>query len=99
MEIPDLSKEEGLTFLNHYLQDKSFIEGFNPSKADTLVLDKIKSCPSEKFENLYRWYKQISSFDSAEKKQLPNCDIELKFSEQQDKKPEVDLSRNRFVDR
>ena len=92
MEIPDLSTEEGQIFLNNYLRDKSFIEGFNPSKADALVLDKIKSCPSEKLENLYRWYKQISSFDSAEKKQLPNCEIGLKFYEKQqaqDKKPEV----------
>ena len=39
MEIPDVSKEEGLRFLDQHLKDKSYIGGFLPSRADTLVWD------------------------------------------------------------
>ena len=80
MEIPDLQSEEGEKFLDNFLKDKSYIAGYEPSKADILVWEKIKKCPSDKYDNLHRWFIQISSFDSNEKKVLPSSDLELKFA-------------------
>ena len=79
MEIPDLSKGEGLAFLNSHLKDKSFIGGFNPSKADVSVWEKLKKCPSEEYENVHRWYNQISSYGS-ERSTFPSSDIAIKFA-------------------
>ena len=80
MEIPDVSKEEGLRFLDLHLKDKSYIGGFLPSRADTLVWDKLKKCPSEHFENVFRWYKHFTSYGS-ERNSLPQCDIEITFAQ------------------
>lgn len=79
MEIPDLSKEEGLVFLNNHLKDKSFIGGFKPSKADVSVWEKLKKCPSEQYENVHRWHNQISSYGS-ERNTFPASDIAIKFA-------------------
>ena len=80
MEIPDLSKEEGLVFLNNHLKDKSFMGGFQPSKADVSVWEKLKKCPSsEQYENLHRWYNQISSYGS-ERNTFPVSDLTIKFA-------------------
>ena len=80
MEIPDISKEEGLTFLDNHLKDKSYIGGYNPSKADTLVWDKLKKCPCDKFENVFRWYKHFATF-GAERNSLPPSDVEISFAQ------------------
>ena len=45
MEIPDLQSEEGEKFLDNFLKDKSYIAGYEPSKADILVWEKIKAGP------------------------------------------------------
>ena len=78
MEIPDLSKEEGLSFLNTYLKDKSYIGGYHATKADVSVWDKLRKCPSDQYENVFRWYNHIHSYGS-ERNSLPNSDIEIKF--------------------
>ena len=78
MDIPDLSSEEGLDFLDKYLKDKSYCFGFSPSKADSLIWEELKKAPCEKYENLLRWYRHISSYGS-ERKVFPNSDIELRF--------------------
>ena len=82
MEIPDLSKEEGLVFLNNHLKDKSFIGGFKPSKADVAVWEKLKKCPSEQYENVHRWHNQITSYGS-ERNTFPVSDIAIKFASMQ----------------
>ena len=80
LEIPDLSKEEGLVFLNNHLKDKSFIGGFKPSKADVSVWEKLKKSPSsDQYENVHRWHNQISSYGS-ERNTLPSSDIAIKFA-------------------
>ena len=78
MDIPDLSSEEGLDFLDKYLKDKSYCFGFSPSKADSLIWEELKKAPGEKYENLLRWYRHISSYGS-ERNVFPNSDIELRF--------------------
>jgi len=80
MEIPDLSSSEGAQFLDNYLKDRSYIAGFHPSQADTQVWGKLQGSPSEKFENLCRWYNNITSY-GQDKKSFPSSDLEIKFAQ------------------
>ena len=80
MELPDLGSNEGLQFLDEYLKDKSYISGFHPSQADTQVWGKLQGTPSDIYQNLTRWYNNISSY-GQDKKGLPSCDLVLKFAQ------------------
>ena len=88
MEIPDPACEEGIEFLEKYFKDKSYCFGFYPTKADALIWEKLKKPPSEKYENLSRWYRHIASYGS-ERNIFPKSDIELLFNkkEKEAKKP------------
>ena len=80
MEIPDLSKDEGLEYLNNYLSDKSFMDGYKASKADVLVWEKLRKRPTDKYENIVRWFSLISSY-GAERNILPSSDLSIKFAQ------------------
>ena len=88
MEIPDLACEEGLDFLEKYFKDKSYCFGFHPTKADALIWEELKKAPSEKYENLLRWYRHIASYGS-ERNIFPKSEIDLLFNkkEKEAKKP------------
>ncbi|KAF3693106.1 Phenylalanine--tRNA ligase beta subunit [Channa argus] len=58
----DMSTPAGLKALNGFLADKSYIEGFVASQADTAVFDAISSAPSPTFCHLLRWYNHIKTF-------------------------------------
>ncbi|KAM6933008.1 phenylalanine--tRNA ligase beta subunit [Xenentodon cancila] len=66
----DMSTQEGLTVLNNFLADKSYMEGFAASQADTIVFDAIPAHPSHTFCHLWRWYNHIKSFQ-MERAHLP----------------------------
>merc|ERR1711931_589037 len=51
-----------LKTLNSHLEDKSYIEGYTPSLADTTVFDALGSSPSSDYSHALRWYKQIQSY-------------------------------------
>ena len=88
MEIPDPACEEGIEFLEKYFKDKSYCFGFYPTKADALIWEELKKPPSEKYENLSRWYRHIASYGS-ERNIFPKSDIGLLFNkkEKEAKKP------------
>jgi len=62
MSFGDVSAPAGLTKLDAFLQDKSYICGFAPSQEDVSVFNAIKSSPSGDFVNALRWYTHIASF-------------------------------------
>ncbi|XP_053176942.1 phenylalanine--tRNA ligase beta subunit [Scomber japonicus] len=66
----DMSTPTGLKALNDFLADKSYIEGFLASQADTEVFDTIPSAPSRTFCHLLRWYNHIKTFQ-RERASLP----------------------------
>jgi len=66
----DMSTPAGLKALNDFLADKSYIEGFAASQADTAVFDTIPSAPSQTLCHLLRWYNHIKSFQ-RERANLP----------------------------
>ncbi|XP_056007409.1 elongation factor 1-beta-like isoform X2 [Ostrea edulis] len=65
MGFGDLKKKEGLTALNEYLADKSYIEGFQPSQADGVVFNALSGSPSADLVNALRWYNHIKSYGAA----------------------------------
>jgi len=58
--VADLKK------LNETLRDRSYLEGYQPSQADTAAFDTIKSVPSD-LPHVARWYNHIKSFGDLRK--------------------------------
>ncbi|XP_022305056.2 elongation factor 1-beta-like [Crassostrea virginica] len=65
MGFGDLKKKEGLSALNTYMADKSYIEGYQPSQADSVVFDALSGPPPADLENALRWYNHIKSYGAA----------------------------------
>ncbi|KAM4627168.1 phenylalanine--tRNA ligase beta subunit isoform 2-T2 [Polymixia lowei] len=66
----DMSTPAGLKALNDFLADKSYIEGFAASQADTAVFDALPSAPLPALRHTLRWYNHIKSFQ-RERASLP----------------------------
>lgn len=60
-----LNSDAGFTFLNNYLSDRSYIRGYQPSKADAVVYKTLDSEPSVKYLHLLRWYNHMKSYGKA----------------------------------
>lgn len=70
MGFGDLRKPEGLKSLNSFLEDKSYIDGFQPSQADVAVYESLAGSPAVEYPHALRWYKHITSY-SKDLKALP----------------------------
>jgi elongation factor 1-beta len=69
MAFGDLSGAAGLKKLNEHLRSKSYIEGYQPSQADTAAFEQIKSAPSASdYVHVLRWYNHVKSFGDLRKK-------------------------------
>ncbi|XP_033639557.1 elongation factor 1-beta-like [Asterias rubens] len=64
MGFGDLKKPAGLSALNAYLADRSFIEGYTVSQADVVVFQAMSGAPSADLCNALRWYNQVKSYNS-----------------------------------
>ncbi|CAG9805894.1 unnamed protein product [Chironomus riparius] len=67
MAFGDVKSAKGLTELNNFLADNSYIVGYAPSKSDTSVFDALGKAPSDEYANIARWYRHISSFAANER--------------------------------
>lgn len=72
----DMNTPAGLKALNDFLADKSYIDGFTASQADTSVFDAIPSVPSPTFCHLRRWYNHIKSFQDV-RASLPSSESQF----------------------
>lgn len=64
-----MDNDAGVAVLNMFMEDKSYIEGVQPSQADVAVFEAIKSAPdASKHSHAARWYCHIKSF-GAERQQ------------------------------
>lgn len=68
----DMSTPAGLKALNDFLADKSYVEGFTVSQADTSIFDTLRSAPSPTLCHLRRWYNHIKSFQ-RDRASLPSA--------------------------
>eukprot|EP00917_Polyrhabdina_sp_WS-2016_P027395 GHVP01058496.1.p1 GENE.GHVP01058496.1~~GHVP01058496.1.p1 ORF type:complete len:209 (+),score=62.34 GHVP01058496.1:421-1047(+) len=67
MTFGDLTKEKGLMKLNDYLETRSYIEGYEGTVADLVVLESLLSCPDfKKYPHASRWYEHIVALSSSE---------------------------------
>ncbi|XP_035213498.1 elongation factor 1-beta-like [Stegodyphus dumicola] len=65
MVFSDLKTDEGLKSLDEHLADHSYIEGFQPSQADTTVFKALSKTPDFKYPHALRWYNHIKSFGNG----------------------------------
>ncbi|CAH0518870.1 unnamed protein product [Peronospora belbahrii] len=58
----NLDQDTGLKKLNGFLTNRSYIEGYKFSSADTVVLQQFSAVPdAAKFANVYRWYVHVAA--------------------------------------
>ncbi|XP_018332487.1 elongation factor 1-beta'-like [Agrilus planipennis] len=72
MAVGDLKTEAGITQLNSYLEDKSYLSGYQPTQVDIQTLNSIGKAPGANFPHALRWYTHIKSFTQAEQKNFPS---------------------------
>ncbi|XP_065217051.1 uncharacterized protein LOC135843187 [Planococcus citri] len=82
-----MTVSENLKFLENYLSERSYIEGYQPSQADVLVLTALKSAPTKATPNIYRWYTHIQSFNADEKKKFAQKSLNSEVAKFLDDKP------------
>lgn len=61
----NLKSEEGLKELNNFLSERSYMDGFESSKADLIIFEALGS-PPKHYAHIDRWYRHISSFKTEE---------------------------------
>jgi elongation factor 1-beta len=61
MGFGDLKNDSGLTVLDNFLADISYISGYQPSAADSVVFSALPGAPNGKFVHALRWYNHIKS--------------------------------------
>ncbi|KAJ3051981.1 Elongation factor 1-beta [Rhizophlyctis rosea] len=61
MGFENLDKPAGLAVLNNYLEDKSYIAGFEPSQADSAVFAAVTTKPTADHPHALRWYNHIAA--------------------------------------
>lgn len=63
MGFENLNTDAGVAVLNTYIADKSYIVGYEASKADAAVYAAVGSAPSAaKYPHAARWFNHIASF-------------------------------------
>lgn len=70
MAVGDLKTEKGVKDLDAYLVDRSYIEGYQPSQVDVAVFEQLSGAPGESTPHALRWYNQIKSYSSDERKKF-----------------------------
>jgi len=66
----NFTEAENLTKFDHFMQERSYIQGFEPTSVDNLVLEKFNKTEPDpaKYFNAYRWFVHILSFGEERKK-------------------------------
>ncbi|TMW52214.1 hypothetical protein DOY81_002681 [Sarcophaga bullata] len=67
MAFGDVTTPQGLKELNNFLADNSYINGYEPSKADLSVFEALGKAPTGDVAHVQRWYRHIASFEASEK--------------------------------
>ncbi|KAM7342124.1 elongation factor 1-beta [Cochliomyia hominivorax] len=67
MAFGDVKTPQGLKELNNFLADNSYINGYEPSKADLSVFEALGKAPTGDVPHVQRWYRHIASFEDSEK--------------------------------
>ncbi|CAH0725585.1 unnamed protein product, partial [Brenthis ino] len=68
MAFGDVKSAQGLSELNKYLAEKSYVSGYTPSQADVQVFEQVGKAPAASLPHALRWYNHIASYTPAERK-------------------------------
>ena len=71
MTFGDLSSRTGQQNLNSFLADRSYIEGYEPTQADSVVFEVLKTSPPGDLFHAVRFFNHLNSFSDAERKNFP----------------------------
>jgi hypothetical protein len=63
----DLGTDAGLSALNEFMSDKSYVAGFLPSQADIILFEALSAPPLHSYPHALRWFLHIQSFGSDRK--------------------------------
>jgi hypothetical protein len=63
----DLDTDAGMSALNEFMSDKSYIGGFLPSQADAILFEAFRAPPLPSHPHALRWFLHIQSFDGDRK--------------------------------
>lgn len=66
----DLDTDAGMSALNEFMSDKSYVGGFLPSQADTILFEAFRAPPLHTHPHALRWFLHIQSFGD-DKKNFP----------------------------
>jgi elongation factor 1-beta len=79
MEFPDLSGPGGVEFLDNYLSTRSYISGYEMTKNDIIVYNRLgNTFNNAKFVNVLRWHRHVKSHAG---KDLPDSSDVIKLAE------------------
>lgn len=67
MAFGDVKTAQGLKELDQFLADRSYVEGYTPSKADLSVFDALGKAPAATNVHALRWYNHIASYSTKER--------------------------------
>nr|CDS28856.1 integrin linked protein kinase [Hymenolepis microstoma] len=73
MNFGDLRSPGGVKALDEFLLTRSYIEGYQASKADACIFESIPKAPDATYVNALRWYNHIKSFGDRGIKFPGNC--------------------------
>ncbi|XP_014770941.1 elongation factor 1-beta [Octopus bimaculoides] len=62
MGFGDLKTDAGLKSLNEYMSTRSYVEGYEPSQADSVVFGGLSTSPPANYCHAKRWFEHIKSF-------------------------------------
>ncbi|KPI42324.1 Elongation factor 1-beta [Cyphellophora attinorum] len=63
MGFTDFVSDAGLTLLNNWAKNHTYIAGYTPSQADVVCFKQVKEEPAvEKYPHAYRWYRHVASY-------------------------------------
>ena len=66
MGFENLNTDAGLTVLNGYLAERSYIEQYTATQADVAVFEAVGKAPcAKKFPHVARWYKHIAAHSNV----------------------------------
>lgn len=86
----DVSTAAGLKALDDFLAERSYVEGFTPSRADAEVFDCLPAAPPPALCHLQRWYRHIQSFQ-AQRGRLPPAQTQFVLPQASDEDEDMDL--------
>eukprot|EP00871_Galdieria_phlegrea_P003890 jgi/Galph1/4501/GphlegSOOS_G3144.1 len=97
VSFKSLTSVEGISQLNELLENKSYIYGAEPTQADVLIFQAVRSFPgADKFPHVARWHKHIASFSAYEQKQFQTCPEKVSIEEEKETKvsDKMDTDKN-----